>query len=54
LVDPRDGTRLTLIRSNSGFGDYQPDRPRYGLTGDLLIRVNCSNGLPVGATPGAS
>jgi len=53
LVDPRDGTRLTLIRSSSGFGDYQPGKPRYGLTGDQLIRVNCNNGLPVGATSGA-
>ena len=53
LVDPRDGTRLTLVRSVSGFGDYQPDQPRYGLSGDQLLRINCGNGRPVGATSGA-
>jgi hypothetical protein len=54
LVDPRDGTRLVLVRSQSGFGDYQPERPAYGLPAHQLIRVDCSNGRPVGATPGAS
>ena len=53
LVDPRDGARLTLVRSSSGFGDYRPDKPRYGLAGDQLLRINCSNGRPVGAPPGA-
>lgn len=53
LVDPRDGTKLTLVRSNSGFGDYQPDGVRYGLASDQLLRINCSNGQPVGATKGA-
>jgi len=53
LVDPRDGTRLTLVRSVSGFGDYQTDPPRYGLAANQLLRVDCRNGKPVGATAGA-
>ena len=50
LADPRDGTRLTLVRSQAGFGDYRTDTPRYGLAGDQLLRIDCSNGRPVGAT----
>lgn len=53
MTDPRDGTRLTLVRSNAGLGDYQPATQRYGLTGDQLLRINCSDGRPVGATAGA-
>ena len=52
MTDPRDGTRLTLIRSNAGFGDYQLDTPRYGLVANQLLRINCSNGRPVGAVAG--
>lgn len=51
LTDPRDGTRLTLVRSKAGFGDYHLDSPRYGLTGNQLLRINCSSGEAVGATP---
>ena len=50
LADPGDGTRLTLIRSIADYGDYQPDRPAYGLTGSQLQRIHCSDGRPVGAT----
>jgi hypothetical protein len=53
MTDPRDGTRLTLVRSNAGFGDYQPDTQRYGLVGNQLLRINCNDGRPVGATTGA-
>lgn len=52
LVDPRDGSRLVLVRSMSGFGDYQPEAPRYGLPVGYLIRVDCNNGRPLGATRG--
>jgi len=52
MTDPRDGTRLTLVRSNSGFGDYRPDTPKYGLTGKQLLRIGCSDGRPAGATAG--
>ena len=53
MTDPRDGTRLTLIRSSAGLGDYQPDTPRYGLVANQLLRINCSNGRPVGSVAGA-
>jgi hypothetical protein len=53
MSDPRNGTRLTLVRSNAGFGDYQPETQRYGLVGNQLLRINCSDGRPVGATAGS-
>jgi hypothetical protein len=53
MVDPRDGTRLTLIRSNGGFGDYQPDTQRYGLAGNQLFRINSMAGRPVPAPAGS-
>jgi len=52
MKDPRDGMRLALVRSNAGFGDYQPETRRYGLVGTQLLRINCSDGRPVGATAG--
>ncbi|MBB1060829.1 hypothetical protein [Marilutibacter spongiae] len=51
LVDPRDGTRLVLMRSNNGAGDYRPDSIRYGLTISQLLRVDCHSGRPLGAVP---
>lgn len=48
LTDPRNGTRLTLARSRDGFGDYQPDSPRYGLARNELLRVDCRTGAAVG------
>ena len=44
LVDPRDGTRLTLIRSADGRGDYEPEPLRYGLKEGQLLRVDCATG----------
>ena len=54
MTDPRNGTRLALVRSKAGFGDYQPDTQRYGLVGNQLLRINCSDGRPVGATAGGT
>ena len=53
LVDPRNQTRLTLIRSTAGHGDYQPDKLSYGLSGGQLLRIDCNTGRPLGATSGA-
>ena len=53
MTDPRDGTRLTLVRSNAGLGDYQPQAQRYGLAGNQLLRIDCNSGRPVGATADA-
>jgi len=48
LIDPRDGTRLTLVRASGGLGDYEPAAARYGLAADELLRVDCVTGAPVG------
>lgn len=47
-LDPRDGTRLTLMRSANGRGDYAAPTGRYGAgTGDL-VRLVCATGTVVG------
>jgi len=48
MVDPRDGTRLTLIRSASGQGDYSVPTGRYGVSDGALLRLNCATGEVVG------
>ena len=50
LVDPRDGTRITLARSVPGFGDYEVPPGRYGIPDPRreLLRVDCGTGRPVG------
>lgn len=48
LIDPRDETRLTLIRSAEGRGDYEPGPLRYGLHEGELLRVDCASGRAVG------
>lgn len=48
LVDPGDGTRLVLVRSERGLGDYAPAAPRYGLGPSDLLRIDCRSGAPVG------
>ncbi len=48
LVDPRDATELTLVRSAEGRGDYAPEAPRYGLAADELLRIDCGSGAPLG------
>ena len=51
MADPRDGSRLTLVRSSGGHGDYLPATPRYGLATNQLLRIRCSDGRPVGRVP---
>jgi hypothetical protein len=48
LVDPRDGMRLTLVRSSEGVGDYEVEAPRYGLSRYELLRVDCATGIALG------
>lgn len=50
LVDPRDGTPLTLVRSASGLGDYRVPAGKYGIADPVreLLRVDCGTGRPVG------
>ncbi len=48
IVDPRNDTRLTLIRSADGLGDYEPVTLRYGVSEGELLRVDCASGRAVG------
>jgi hypothetical protein len=55
LVDPREGTRLTLAQSNGGPGtgnlrrDYDIDPPgRYGLTPGHRLRLDCLSRKAIG------
>ena len=51
IVDPRNETRLTLIRSADGRGDYEPSPLRYGVNKGELLRVDCASGHALGIVP---
>ena len=55
MVDPRDGTRLTLILSQPGesgqIGDYQVPEGRYGVRSGELLRLDCGTGRAIGVVP---
>lgn len=48
LVDPRDGTEITFVRSTSGMADYEVPNGKYGVRKNELLRANCTNGEVVG------
>lgn len=48
MVDPRDGTRLTLVRSGEGQGDYEVPHGRFGVGRKELLRLDCSTGAVIG------
>jgi hypothetical protein len=48
MVDPRDGTRLSLIRSAGGHGDYEVPAGRYGVGEGQLLRLECATGNVIG------
>lgn len=49
LLDPRDGTRIDLIRSTAGTrGDYETPAGRYGVGPNELLRIDCTTGAAVG------
>jgi len=48
LIDPRDGTRLLLVRSSHGRGDYESPPGRYGTRAQELLRVDCATGTAIG------
>jgi hypothetical protein len=52
MVDPRDHTRLRLIRSsplgNIYRGDYEVPRGRYGVGQNELLRLDCETGQVIG------
>ena len=51
LVDPRDETRIRLLRSDAGRGDYLVPDGRYGVRPDEALRVDCPTGRVVGVVP---
>ena len=52
LTDPRDGTRLRLVRSGGSrageVGDYEVSGNRYGAGPGQLLRIDCATGRPLG------
>lgn len=52
LIDPRDQTRLRLVRSGSvgesHRGDYAVEDGRYGVRPGELLRIDCGSGQPLG------
>jgi hypothetical protein len=53
LVDPTDGTRLRLVRSQSGTrGDYEVPGGRFGVQANELLRVDCRTNRAIGIVPG--
>lgn len=46
-----DGSRLTLVRSSGGQGDYMVDEGRYGVGARELLRVECATGKPLAIVP---
>lgn len=48
MVDPRDGTRVTLVRSSDGLGDYAVDGGRYGVAEGEVLRIDCRTGKAIG------
>lgn len=52
MTDPRDGTRVRLVRSQGGtVGDYQVPAGRYGVGADELLRLECGTGRVIGVVP---
>jgi hypothetical protein len=52
LLDPRDQTRIRLLRSGTvggaSIGDYQVPEGRYGVGRAELLRIDCDSGQPLG------
>lgn len=48
MVDPRDGTRLRLVRSSRDVGDYAVPDGRYGVGGGEYLRLDCDTGAALG------
>lgn len=48
LTDPRDGTKISFIRSVWPMADYEVPSGKYGVESNELLRVNCETGEVVG------
>lgn len=48
MVDPRDGTRLRLVRSEGRIGDFEVPDGRYGVRRGEVLRLDCAAGRVLG------
>lgn len=48
MVDPRDGAKVRLVRSNGTRGDYEVPAGRYGVEPGELLRLACDTGRVIG------
>jgi hypothetical protein len=52
LIDPRDQTRLRLVRSgridSNEQGDYDVSAGQYGVRSGELLRIDCGSGRAIG------
>ena len=48
ILDPRDQSSLTLVRSDRGIGDYRVAEGKYGVGSQELLRVDCLTGRAIG------
>lgn len=48
MADPRDGTQLTMVRSQQGYADYEVPAGRYGVGDGEVLRLVCNTGLVAG------
>jgi hypothetical protein len=52
LLDPNDGVKVVLIRTDKGSrGDYEVPSGRYGIGPNDLLRINCKTGGVIGIVP---
>lgn len=48
MVDPRNGTKLTMQRAANGMADYSVPDGKYGVKPNQLLRLDCNTGKPLG------
>src|SRR5262245_30747587 len=48
MVDPRDGTKLRLVWSSGGQGEYEVLPGRYGVGSGEVLRLDCATGRVLG------
>lgn len=48
LVDPTDGTKIIMVESVRGIGDYEVPSGKYGMKENELLRIDCQTGKVLG------
>lgn len=48
MVDSRSGTRIKLVRSREGQGDYEVLEGKYGVGPGEVLRIDCATGRAIG------